>query len=238
MTRNIEIPSGKTFNFKENGEDVFSKPFELLDPITISINSRFEPLFNNNRGIAGLLGGESTLNILGIKFPLNFATNFGGLQNMGYQVWKQTDPLHLSITTELSMEYSGKEDVLEPIKKLMSYTLPSIGSDDVLLIPPGPGLQEFITQSIPENLLAGINARLEELDVTATQYKKVIGEPNPVLSIRIGDYILLQNILITSVVPTFENTYDDKGFPVKATVSMDIVTQATPTTKMLEAWGM
>lgn len=144
---------------------------------------------------------------LGRDIGLGFSGQF---KQMGFQVWETTDPVQMSLTVGLYMKQNAFNDVIQPAKALMRLPLPSEGAGGVL-VPPGPSILEALSENSESRFSEG-----------------------RVISVRIGNIVYLQRVIITKVEPTMSNEVDEEGHPIWIKLAIDIQTLYTATTKIID----
>jgi hypothetical protein len=126
-------------------------------------------------------------------------------QSMTAQIWEGTQPIEITLELELVAESSPKEEVLEPIKKLLAMTMPSRGGTGFLLDPPGPKY-------------------IDIKDWHAFESAKGEGKANKQITVQIGTFLLFDNVVIESVNTTFYSMMHESGIPLRAVVAMTFKT--------------
>lgn len=125
-------------------------------------------------------------------------------QSMTAQIWEGTQPIEITLELELVAESSPKNEVLEPIKKLLAMTMPSRGAAGSLLEPPGPKYKDImIWKAFGGKGPGGINKQI---------------------TIRIGTFLLFDNVVIESVNTTFYSMMHESGIPLRAVVAVTFKT--------------
>jgi hypothetical protein len=135
------------------------------------------------------------------------AVGLGALtsQSMTAQIWEGTQPIEITLELELVAESNPKEEILEPIKKLLAMTMPSRGAGGFLLDPPGPSYIGLIDWHAFENV-------------------KGEGKANKQITVQIGTFLLFDNVVIESVNTTFYSMMHESGIPLRAVVAVTFKT--------------
>lgn len=170
------------------------------------------------------LGGTKFLNIASAATG-GFIPS-GQFASQGFQIWKSTDVVEFSLTVTLHMQDSGLNQVVIPSLALSKLCVPSKKDSGnktfgQALIPPGPDLQV---------LLSTIGIEVGEGDKTSYNVEGVVRDP---LSVTIGKFLTVDNVIITKVEPTFSDVLDEDYMPVSASISIDFRTIEVANTDMI-----
>jgi len=209
----IRIARGKIIKLALNGADIMPQGTTLtLDSeLTLNLQSQFEPLlgFAVNKSIGALSGA--------ISAATGFGVSTGQFKELGYKIWTGTEPIQFTFSTTLNMKHSAKNDVWIPMQELMKLPLPmeaqGLDASDGLggfgLIAPGPSIAEA----------AGIN----------TKFKRNY-------SFRCGPFYL-PKVVISRVEPSFSTESDEDGYPIWATLTVDVSSLFVATTRDIQNFG-
>lgn len=143
--------------------------------------------------------------------------SFGSSPNNIYsmaQYWVGNKPLEFVLDLEFVMRTSAYADVVVPIKTLAKLVLPSIGSFG-LLSPPGPRL----TAQSAANIAGGGNG---------------IGGTN--IAIKIGNFFMMPNAIVSYVAPNVKLQMDQSGKPVRATIRAGFSSFYVATVDAIDNW--
>jgi hypothetical protein len=145
----------------------------------------------------------------------------------GTQIWESTDVISFSLELKLYMTTSGYNDVLRPSLELAKWAVPSKkqSKNKILgnsLIPPGPNLADILQQ-----LGVEVNSEKSFLGISLSDSKGV-------LNVQIGKHLQIDNVVITSVVPTYSAALDEDYAPVKCSLAVSFQTLEVATTDMIE----
>lgn len=229
-----DIPSYKivkVYNADSEGTPtlVTDKPLIMNDELSIKVNSKYGELW------------QSTPNEFMTLLAGAFGVPSGQFTLQGVQIWQSTDPINISISVDLEMDTDSYEDVIVPTKSLMSLVLPEksemvIGNKKATtnlklstLIPPGPNVQAIVDM-MKENSKIGDKA---------SKFLDKFGTPSRgVYTVKVG-YATFNNVIITSVDPTFSNemSYSETKrnyFPSSASLSIEMSTMEMATTDMMD----
>lgn len=209
------ISPGKIITIRKNGTKIpenFRYPLTLSTELTIQLKSTFEQLLSSDNKASQIfqLAGQTIRRFTGSNVSFT-----GQFKELGYKIWSGTAPVQFSFETMLTMKTSGKQDVLDPAKTLMSLCLPSEGSFEngqIGLVAPGPSI---------------FTAAEGKLGSTNNQEK---------YSIAIGSFYL-PNIIIESVEPTFSSDVDSDGYPIWCQLKFDVSSISTATTDLINNFG-
>lgn len=197
----VTIPSGKKVIIKE-GKRKLAEGVNLLleEDITLSLQSDFAPLIESGGNTMVTALGQLSRDLTGFGFSNQF-------KQMGFQIWKNTSPVAMSLTVGLYMNRNAYTDVVQPAKELMRLPLPDVGADGSSLVPPGPSILEALTE------------------------KNATGKS---INVRIGNIVHLKKVIVTKVEPTMSNEVDEYGHPIWMKLAIDINTIFTATTVMID----
>lgn len=213
MPQSIRVPRGKRVRFQQGQDapipDLDDVDIILEEDLTLSLSSNFSQLVGGgaNRGVSML--GQLVENISGFGFT-------GQFKQMGYQIWEGTDPLSLSITVGFYMKTNALKDVIRPAKALIKLPLPNDPDDNdegLGLQAPGPSVFEALDDG--ENGSDALGKRL---------------------SCRIG-FVNLPNVIVKNAEPTFSSEVDSNGYPIWASIKLDISSIFTATTQLIDQFG-
>lgn len=124
-------------------------------------------------------------------------------QAMTAQIWEGTQPIEITLELEFVAEYDPQREVLKPIKDLLTMTMPSRGTGG-FLAPPGPKYLDIINWKAFEPT-KGDSAQKQ-------------------ISIKIGNFLFFNNVVIESVNSTFFSMMHETGIPLRATVAVTFKT--------------
>lgn len=115
------------------------------------------------------------------------------------RMWKGTTPLKLKLDFYFSAVNTVDREVIEPCLRLQRLVLPSKGDNF--------GIGSF---SLPL--------------LTPPGPSPLNPEQGDQIKITIGNFLILEQVIIKSVLVTYDNKLDGDGLPVNATVSLEIET--------------
>jgi hypothetical protein len=131
----MPIPKGSKVTISDSDGTTIASG-ALLDEYTLSLNSEFGTLFDTGGNKAFSVLGGAMKSMTGGQF--GFSSNF---RQMGFQIWKGTEPIQIQFTLEFHYTYNAREEVVAPINRLCRIALPGTGLFGNL-IPPGPSVLE------------------------------------------------------------------------------------------------
>ncbi|MGD9678178.1 MAG: hypothetical protein AB7V16_07415 [Vulcanibacillus sp.] len=225
------IPKERKIVLKLNEKDLFEElkkdipqlatPVDLIftDEVTLQLTSKYGNLIQ--------VKGSNLLTLL--SGATNGIVPSGQFGIQGLQIWEETDPIEFTLSVELHMKTSGFSDVVVPALALSKICLPSYKSGDskkgISLIPPGPDLRTVLN-------LVGSSIGVTELFGSGKE-KKSEAEGGGLLTIEIGKYLTIPNVVVTKVEPTFSNILDEDYKPVSCKLSITFRTVEVATTYMI-----
>lgn len=151
--------------------------------------------------------------------PIGTASKVLGLgalssQSMTAQVWEGTQPIEMSLELEFVAESSPVDEVQKPILDLLRMTMPGRKGNTFLLDPPGPVYSELLAQTAFETWDQFSNAKRAEGRGGASRE----------ISIKIGNFLVFDNVVIESVNTTFHSMMHETGVPLRATCAVTFKT--------------
>ncbi len=208
----IRIPKGKIVKIAKDGADIMPQGVSLtLDSeLSLSLKSDF----------SALMGNKANAFLSVISGAVRDTTGFGlsgQFKELGFKMWTGTDPVQFAFTVLLNMKHSAKTDVWDPAKILMKLPLPmeaqgtnnSGGTGGFGLLAPGPSI------------------------LTAAGFDTKFGAK---YSFRCGAFYL-SNVVVEKVEPSFSTEVDDAGYPTWCSLTIDVTSLFTATTRMIDDFG-
>lgn len=125
-------------------------------------------------------------------------------QSMTAQIWEGTQPIEMSLELEFLAYNDPAAEVRDPIKELLKMTMPSKRGFGFLLDPPGPVYKDIVDWNTFE---------VKSGQTAAKQ-----------ISIKIGNFLLFDNVVIEAVNCVFHSLMTAGGIPLRATVSVTFKT--------------
>jgi hypothetical protein len=222
----IALPAGSKVVIT-NHEGGFLAGGALLEDYTIALSSDFGQLVDSGSNDAFTVLGGALKSLSGSRF--GFSSQF---KQMGFQIWKGTQPIQLQFSLEFHYTYDAHAEVVVPIRRLCRLPLPGDGLAGNL-VPPGPSVLEAI---------AGTNASNvpPSSDTPATQDPDVDEEgtkstADTYVNVRVGN-MLFMGCIVKSAEPTFSKYVDESNSPIYGRVALVITTMYTATKESLDNW--
>ena len=213
----MAIPSGSTVSFS-NHEGQYIVSGTLLEDYTISLSSEFGTLVDSGDNDAFTALGGALKSMSGGRF--GFSSQF---KQMGFQIWKGTEPIQLQFSLEFYYTYNAQIEVVAPIGRLCKLPLPGDGLAGNL-IPPGPSVLEAISGTRASNMPpSGEAPPPPEIDEEGTKKSA-----DTYVNIRVGN-MLFMGCIVKSVEPTFSHFVDEGNSPIYGRVAITAVTMYTAT---------
>lgn len=219
------IPENRLIEIRAGDSSIIDVPLFFEDDFSIKASSKFGSIWdaepNNLLSLLASSAGGITDKIL----------PSGQFAMQGSQIWQSTDPLTFSFSASLYMIDSGLNDVVKPAMALVQTCLPTkaemsndinIGKVNIkltTLIPPGPNLQAILNTSGVTNKNTGESFFKNGARGTYT--------------LKIGRFLTIPNVIITSAEPTFSKICDEDGYPISASIDFEITTMEIATTDMI-----
>lgn len=211
----INIPKGKLIRIyahELNSEN--SDPIELMmtDELNIPIRGEYTSLDEGSTFTSSLLGNLADEILGGSSVGDVIAKVIGGGRNsrLGFQVYKTSSPLSISVNGVLRAINNAWDDVIAPIRRLQLLAVP--GEDDKGFLENFPGVSS-----------------LTVLESNDSNNKFTISKD---CSIKIGRFGF-NHVIIKDISTTFSTEVDQTGFPISASVSINFETSFYVTTRML-----
>jgi len=192
----------------------------LGEDLVLNVSSTFSPVMNASTGLTGHIVGKLVPSAAKLVNAFTSGTTYGGyFKAQGVNIWESTSPLSFSITIALYMENSGKEQVMDPTRELMKLVVPD--EQGGFLLPPGPSAIKAFGDALAgmTNGKSGPSSAIPDY----TTYKIVI-----------GNYLYLDDIIITRAEPIISSDTDTEQNPIWSKVRLDIQTTTTCTKQMID----
>jgi len=220
----IPVPAGSVVTIS-NHEGEYIASGTLLEEYTLSLRSEFGQLIDSGANDAFTVLGGALKSLSGGR--LGFSSQF---KQMGFQIWKGTDPIQLQFSLEFHYTYDAHTEVVVPIRNLCKLPLPGDGPLGNL-IPPGPSVLEAISganaSNTPPNGEAPPPAEIDQAKTKQTA--------DTYVNIRVGN-MLFMGCIVTSAEPTFSKYVDENNSPIYGRVAITAITMYTATKESLDRW--
>lgn len=198
-----------TLVVKRDGADYINLSTPLPENFDFSLSSSYDRpldqplsnLSNNNSGIMSPTGKIATTMILGQTTKHKYLSG---------AVWVGGSYLGISLPFVIHAYEDSKVDVIDKVVQLMSLVTPSESGPGGLLQTPGPTVGNLGA------MMAGDFSEASQMS----------GDE---ITINLGKFFTLSPCIITSVQPTFDTQFDQKGTPIATTVNVTIESFFTTT---------
>ena len=218
----IPVPPGSRVNISNHaGEYIASGA--LLEDYEVSLNSEFGQLIDT--------GGNDAFAVLGGALKSLTAGTFGfsaQFKQMGFQIWKGTEPIQLQFSLEFHYTYNAFEEVVAPIRRLCKLPVPGEGPLGNL-IPPGPSVLEAISGTRETNVPpSGEAPPAAEIDEESTKQTA-----DTYVNITVGN-MRFMGCIVKAAVPTFSKFVDENNHPIYGRVAITAITMYSATKESLD----
>ena len=166
------------------------------------------------------------------------------------RIWKGTSPIEITLNLPFNSVNDTFNNVIEPVLRLVQMAAPSeegaLAKFLPLLTPPGPS--PFNTEELAlvnnaaqagnsaaqaiRGMLPQATGAVNAVSNSAQGAKKWLDNGDNI-SIRIGDYLIFNKVVVKDVQPTFDTAHDTNGWPIRATVMITFQTYEMPTKETL-----
>jgi hypothetical protein len=222
----IPVPAGSQVVIT-NHEGTFIAGGALLEDYTISLNSEFGQLIDSGSNDAFTVLGGAMKSLSGSRF--GFSRSF---KQMGFQIWKGTQPIQLQFSLEFHYTYNAHTEVVVPIRRLCRLPLPGDGLAGNL-IPPGPSVLEAIAGTRASNVPPNSSTPAsQDPDIDSAGTKSTA---DTYVNVRVGN-MLFMGCIVTNAEPTFSKYSDENGSPIYGRVALTITTMYSATKESLDNW--
>ena len=225
------VPEGREIIITANGKNIFSKLPNAKD-LHLIIDSGVSLSFDNHYTHLVEVKGQALLNLISNSVKVNgVAPPTGQFSLQGIEIWESTDNVSFTIDAMLYMVNSARSDVLIPSLLLTGLTLPGTSNKDkgiwgMSLVPPGPNIQKILQ-------LTGASSQKLQDEVTLLSVGTLLDIKSEAASgtfdVQIGNYLTLQNVIITKIEPNYSEQLDEDLCPIncKLTIGFQTVEVAT-----------
>ena len=218
----IPKPAGSKISISNHaGEYIASGA--LLEDYTVSLNSEFGQLIDTGGSDAFTVLGGALKSLSGGRY--GFSSQF---KQMGFQIWKGTEPIQLQFSLEFHYTYDAHAEVVVPIRNLCKLPLPGDGPLGNL-IPPGPSVLEAISGTSETNTPpSGEAPPAEEIDQESTRQTA-----DTYVNITVGN-MRFMGCIVKSAEPTFSKYVDENNHPIYGRVAITAITMYSGTKESLD----
>ena len=196
----------------------------LLEDYTLALSSEFGQLVDTGGSTAFDVLGGAMKSLSGNRF--GFSSQF---KQMGFQIWKGTNPVQFQFSVEFHYTYNAREEVVIPMRRLCELPLPGEGLAGNL-IPPGPSVIEAISGTKTTNTpMASSAAVVEGVEESSL---------DSYVNINIGG-MRFMGCIVTSAEPTYSKFVDENNCPIYGRVAITAITMYSATKEALrDAMGV
>lgn len=229
-----------------NGKPGFTVEAWLPETLSTDIAATYDsPLA---QGLNGMLPGIGAMaRFIGLNLTSQALTT---------QVWQGGGHIQFTLPLVFQAEHNAAAEVMEPIKQLMSLTLPKDENGGGLLSAPGPHLDaKKLIRNGGAALLDQAKGTLKGMYnpgaaiLGASQFDKSQGEAmslaqassraivNSVknnISLHLGQFMYFPSVIVKDVSPTFDVVLSKDKNPIRATVNVNFETFYIPTSQDIE----
>lgn len=209
----MKIPRGNIMELRL-GTKMISENVPIINSseISLKITTNFKQVMKSDSNM--LMGAIS-------NFQATSKLGSGVIAAAGYQMWESTSPITFSTESIFYMRTSGLNDVVKPMHEIMKLAVPTRTSDAYTLIAPGPTIKAALSDEVGKD-----NAIIDAL------FKVMTSKGN--LSLRIGNFINLSSVVITSAEPTYSMDVDSDGYPIQGALRLEFMTLDICNTAMID----
>jgi hypothetical protein len=214
----ITIPRASKVVIADHNGDILASG-ALLEDYTISLSSEFGQLVDSGGNDAFTVLGGALKRLSGNRF--GFSSQF---KQMGFQIWRGTEPIQLQFSLEFHATYNARIEVVRPIERLVEIVLPGDGLAGNL-IPPGPSILEAISGTNASNTPGSPN--VQDPNYEESNNGTLAGADSYV-NIFVGGMKFL-GCIVKQAEPTFSKYVDETNCPIYGRVAVTAITMYTAT---------
>lgn len=206
-----EVPKGSTVVFEVDNGNGFEVPQDLQgvklllqEDIGLSLSSEFSEVFSKGVSNFEKLASDAFAAATGLRVTSQF-------KEFGFQTWRKTAPLALSLTVTLRMKTDAYTDVIKPTRALLSFAIPDdtrIDNEGAGMILPGPNILSLF--GLTEGSGAG----------------------SALIKCKIG-WMNFNSVIVKKAEPLYSKKNDSNGYSIWSQVKLDVETTYTATRQML-----
>ncbi|MCP4650356.1 MAG: hypothetical protein GY853_09805 [PVC group bacterium] len=192
--------SSQKYKITRGGSEILE--FPLTDDVNLEITSEFASFTEQVPLI------EQLINLVTITSSFGGSISEGGLnfQNLSnVQRWQRTNPIRINLNLLLYTKESAKSDVYDPMMNLISLTVLTKDPDN-------PSRYR----------VPGLNLSNLKNSTKGGQKKEELAGRSKLISIRIPGIIYLPIALVTKAIPTVSKEETDSGYPLWASMNVEI----------------
>lgn len=199
---------GKEQGYKSFYDENSLMEFPLTEDINLEVSSEFASMTENIPLLEQISDLMTTVSSLGGSASQGFL-DFQNLSNI--QRWKRTNPIRINTNLLFYTKTSAYEDVYKPMVDLMSITI--LTQD-----PKNP--KKYRTPGL--NLSSTKQAKKDAQKKQTSNISSSFESGSKLIAFRIPGVIYLPLALITKAIPTVSKEETDSGYPLWATMNLEI----------------
>ena len=194
----IEVKNDKTLRVPA-GKSTFAVSGTLDETFSIRLGSSWDAPYN--KSMRDIVGQSASGRSAGIGAAMDILKNLTGIEtrsrSASAQVWVSSESVSFSLPFTFVAMKDASTEVAERVSNLLKLVAPTQIMKGTMLKAPGPTLAGVISGS-----LGGTQGRQ--------------------ISLFIGNFMMLDNCIITGVDAQFDSRLDKNGIPISAKVQVDI----------------
>lgn len=194
----IEVKNDNTLRLPA-GKSTFAVSGTLDETFSIRLGSQWDAPYN--KSMRDMVGQSSSGMAGGIASALDALKNLTGIEtrsrSASVQVWVSSEAIGFSLPFTFVAMKDARVEVAERVSNLLKLVAPTQIMKGTMLKAPGPTLAGTIAGA-----------------VGGTQGRQI--------SLFMGNFLMLDNCIITNVDAQFDSRLDKNGIPISAKVTVDI----------------
>lgn len=208
MTHGIDPRYQAILNVVDNTEkkNSFTIVGTLPERFTLTLSAQWADPFNNTSMTAGLKASGQIG--AGTEMAANLAMSAAGISDrnkfQSASVWQGGSPISLTVPFIFIAETSAQKDVIDKLSKMMKLVTPVEGKNGIMYSP-GP-----------------------------TMLGTVMSNNSRKISVRLGSFMQLSNVVITNVSADVDAMFEQEGKPISMTVNVDLHSYFVTTDKDID----
>jgi len=186
----------------------------LPESLAINLSSNWDSILKSFIGSGQASGAGGSIVDKGLEKSQQLMQIFGAktayTKLSTFPTWTGTEPLEFSIPFRFDAVNDTEQDVVKPWVSLLKAVCPT--EDGLTLRAPGPEV------------------------IIDEKTKLPVFKDDKTLVLRIGTFIFIEGVIITSVNNTMFSKFDIKGRPIQAQADVTLRTTFSPTVQDIENW--
>jgi len=212
----VETKQSSDGKYSYKNDDTSIMSFPLTDDVNLEIVSEFASM-TENVPLIGQLTQMMTM-MAGMTGTIGEGTlNFQNLSNV--QRWQRTNPIKINLNLLLYTETNAKKEVYDKMMSIIGLTIPTQD-------PNNP--KRYMLPGLNLSTIKQTTKQGQEKDVVVLKDSKLI-------SARIPGIVYLPLALVTKAIPTISKEETDSGYPLWATLNVEITGLYPATDDLLRA---